>query len=516
MMTVYAPERKRPVKTLPKKRAFSVAYYLSKKIDKKSKRVCQSFFISALGISKNRLNTVAKVIDAGNGPKEKRGGDKISHKSEEKKIKIRDFVGKLKGRESHYNRHKSKRIYLSADLSIAKLCRQFNEQHPDDKTSLSMFTRVFVNDFNVGFSSPASDVCGMCTRLKRMKKIEKDPNKKQDLQMELRVHQKRANTFYELMREKFEKSLTLCFDLQQVHPLPRTPISDAFYAHQINFYVFCCVDPASKFPYFYTWSEDQAGRGSVEIGSALLSHLNSLSFDGTETLRLFCDGCGGQNKNTHIVHALYYWLRFKSPPQLENVIITYPVRGHSFLPADRVFGRVEKLLRKTSTIISKEEYERLYSQVGTVKALGRDWKIFDIKGLQNCLAKVKGISDYKQILLTKGTNGNTVKAKYYENFRFETGRETWNKLLKRGKTDKDLVLKEVNLGRDVPDKKKASIRHLMAQQFGQNWEQDEDLCWYKDILSHNAGDRHVSVIEEQDEDDEEACICLEEEVAVHV
>lgn len=95
------------------------------------------------------------------------------------------------------------------------------------------------------------------------------------------------------------------------------------------------------------------------------------------TLRLFCDGCAGQNKNSHIIHTLYFWLTNKFPKQLREIQVTFPVRGHSFLPVDRVFGRVEKRLRKSPTIIDKEDYLTLYSEFGYVKSLGRDWNFLD-------------------------------------------------------------------------------------------------------------------------------------------
>lgn len=50
-------------------------------------------------------------------PKENRGGDKISKKSEHKKHSISKFIGELRGIESHYNRSRSQRVYLSAHLS---------------------------------------------------------------------------------------------------------------------------------------------------------------------------------------------------------------------------------------------------------------------------------------------------------------------------------------------------------------------------------------------------------------
>ncbi|KAF2891329.1 hypothetical protein ILUMI_14844, partial [Ignelater luminosus] len=48
----------------------------------------------------------------------------------------------------------------------------------------------------------------------------------------------------------------------------------------IGFYAFCFVDVKSSSPHFYTWTENQCGRGSNATGSA--------------------DACGGQNKDSHI------------------------------------------------------------------------------------------------------------------------------------------------------------------------------------------------------------------------
>lgn len=119
---------------------------------------------------------------------------------------------------------------------------------------------------------------------------------KAGLMRELRVHKVRANTFYKLLEEDPDKSITFCFDLQQIHPLPKSPIQDAFYLRQIRFYSCCSAAVSSRSPVFYTWSEDQAGRGTTEIGSALIAHLVSLFLTDKNFVRLFCDSCLGRTK----------------------------------------------------------------------------------------------------------------------------------------------------------------------------------------------------------------------------
>ncbi|XP_072384620.1 uncharacterized protein [Diabrotica undecimpunctata] len=492
-MSVVPIERKRlTTEQAIKGRNFSVHYFLSKRVSKKKVQVCQAFFLKCVNIKKDRINYVAKTLSDGNIPKENRGGDHVSTKSVVKKNKIREFIGKLQGKESHYNRKKVRRIYLAADLSIKKLHGMYLTQcDPEHNVNFSMFRRIFVHDFNIGFSTPASDVCAQCTRLKFKIRTEINEVKKREFRTELSIHQKRANAFYSLLKETPENSITFCFDMQQVQPLPKTPINDAFYAQQISMYVFCCVDSQSKHPTFFTWTEDQAGRGSIEIGSALVNYLDSLEYDNITTLRLFCDGCGGQNKNSHIIHSLYFWLRFKAPVQVTEILLVFPVRGHSYLPADRVFGRVEKLLRKKATILSREEYEEIYKQIGVVKKIGTDWRLFNMKELQVGLKKVKALADTKKIVIKKFKNGKFIKIRSFQNYYFTSGLENFEKLLKPKFSDAELTITEKDLTRD--------------------WEKLQELDWYRELLNGKSSNE-----KDEEKEEEETCDCLEEEPTLQI
>jgi hypothetical protein len=80
---------------------------------------------------------------------------------------------------------------------------------------------------------------------------------------------------------------------------------------------------------------------------------------------LFADGCIAQNKNNINLHALIYFL-YTTESSIEQITMFFPVRGHSFLPADRVVGRVEIDLRKHEVISSKEKYYDIYGKFGDV------------------------------------------------------------------------------------------------------------------------------------------------------
>ncbi|KAK9686177.1 hypothetical protein QE152_g37387 [Popillia japonica] len=87
-----------------------------------------------------RLQTIAKKIQDGSGIKETRGGDTKSKKMTLIREKVEGFIKKLKGRESHYNRSKSARIYLPSELNIRKLWQMYNvDEMPETDKNKGMF-----------------------------------------------------------------------------------------------------------------------------------------------------------------------------------------------------------------------------------------------------------------------------------------------------------------------------------------------------------------------------------------
>lgn len=509
--------RPRPVQVNKRQKAgtqhgYSTKFYMMHGPDRVP--VCKKFFMSLMRFKRTRLANITKSVFSGKAIEEHRGGDRVSFKNSEKKNSIRDFIKKLKGTESHYNRNKSKRIYLNCDLSISKLHKIYNSECTENlKVKYSMFRLIFVTEFNIGFRSPASDVCSYCTLLVNQIKRATDIAQKNSWMIEKRIHKKRANAFYQHLKADVPDSKTLCFDLQQIQPLPKTQIQEAYYARQIGFYALCIVDTKTCQPDFYTWTEEQAGKGSVEVSSALLQHLEKMNLTNTKVLRLFSDGCVSQNKNNIVLRTLMHFLYKR--PKLEIVFIT-PVRGHSFLPADRVFGRVEHMLRLQPTILSKHEYYEIYKQVGTVHKLGVDWKLLDTKSLNAVYKDLPMISDMKKIQIKHNPDPTKtqvlVKASKY--FNYEDQSEVLVSLVKRGVKKNRLnnfKIKELSLSHGITQEKKDDVNKLLTNMFGEWQSLDDDyFAWYKQIIFGTPSRCH-SMIESQN-----VCDCLEAETAIHI
>lgn len=474
--------------------------------------VCKKFFLHLTKFKSDRVRQILKKLHTGRPFVECRGGDRVSKKYELKKESVRQFIGRLQCKESHYNRKKSKRLYLDCNLSIRKLWKMYNESttNPELHVKVSMFRQVFCRDFNIGFRAPSSDVCSYCTMLDNTIK-KATPAEKQELFTSKRIHKLRAKCFYDMLREPIkEDELKLCFDMQQVQPLPRTPIQQAYYSRQLGLYNVCIVDVKNQTnPSFFLWTEDQAARGSTEVASALLNYLNSQDLTGIKSIYLFSDGCTGQNKNNHVLHAAMYFLATSS---VKQITLTFPVRGHSFLPADRIFGQVEKHLRKKPTIISTSEYYEEYEKVGKVNKLGLDWKLLDVKSLSNSLKHLPKISEKKRIIITKQKlkNGNVkIQVKGHECYRFEE-QEAKYTLLKKGCKWCNIVkapLDNVPLIHPISAAKKKDVANLLTLLFDEGWENEENLSWYKKI---------VYDIPEGEDPEGDECDCLEHDCAIHI
>nr|CAD7420256.1 unnamed protein product [Timema poppensis] len=66
---------------------------------------------------------------------------------------------------------------------------------------------------------------------------------------------------------------------------------------------------------------------------------------GTKLKPRLPDGCGGQNKNSLIIGMASKWLLCHAPPQVQTLEFYFPVTGHSFIPADKLFARIEKRVK---------------------------------------------------------------------------------------------------------------------------------------------------------------------------
>ena len=172
---------------------FSFDYYLrnTKKIDIK---VCQKAFCDVFGFGPKRLQVLRQKIKASvtSVEPDKRGKHGNQPRvNEDLRQLVKDHIQSFPARSSHYSRADNHgRLYLSADLSIVRLYRNFLEKHDSEYVKLEeenlrlkmlhkpllklrkplvsqhFYHDIFVNDYNIHFGYPRTDTCSTCDSLR--------------------------------------------------------------------------------------------------------------------------------------------------------------------------------------------------------------------------------------------------------------------------------------------------------------------------------------------------------------
>lgn len=176
----------------------------------------------------------------------------------------------------------------------------------------------------------------------------------------------------------------------------------------------------------YTWTENEGKKGSNEVASVVFNALTSRDLSKYKSVRLVADGCAAQNKNINMLTMIATWFSWYPPPCIKKVELIFPVTGHSFMPVDRVFGQIERKLRKQKTIMNVSEYHDVFKEHGKMKVLGKDWNRYNWKEEAGEYIKATSqlhfrISQIKRIILTKGARSKRILVRAELGYNIDTG-----------------------------------------------------------------------------------------------
>lgn len=487
-------QRRRPKTNEKTPKAFHTKFFVRRNDETDMIPVCQNAFLQILQIKRSRVEFVTKNFQkCGFIPEETRGGDHVSAKFNDKKQSIVEFISSLACSDVHYCRYKSGRKYLPADLNIAKLHKMYNEKVEDNslKVKECYFRYIFNRNFNIGFGSPRLDMCSTCIELKERMKLEKDPQKKHELLVQRLIHKKRAKAFYDHLKEQAPEVMNISFDCQKNLPLPKVPDQEAYYRRQLYLYNLTVVKGSSKDKLTkenctsYLWTEDLHKKGSSEIASCIFHFLNNTDFTGKTKLRLFADGCGGQNKNQIILAMCSKWL-LDAPSTLQHIEIIFPIRGHSFMPPDRIFGNCEKKFKSLQQIENPGQYVEIISSFSTVVNVGTDCDVHDWRSEAYRVFKpvnkwhFKFAPTKKFCIKRSGKNQKQVVIKGEHFYYHEVS--VYRFLTKSNATVADINPNLISPGVLVKKVKLSDVKKLLEVHYGPNWMENTSLEYYKNLL----------------------------------
>lgn len=275
---------------------------------------------------------------------------------------VEGHIRSFKGRVSHYSLKKSRKLYLPETLNIKKMYLLFCEKYPEQKISYESYRVIFTTKFNIGFGYPRSDTCSYCDEVKakkssletQLKNVCVDnQEKKSDIEKELRtietehkLHKLKAETFYIRKRnakKNARKQVTfeaITMDYSKNLPTPNITTNDVYYKRQLTFVSFNIHILSSGQSIFYTYPQIVAKKGADDVVS-LLNHFcfNFLDKE-VRHLEIFCDSCAGQNKNYTLLRFLHFLVHKQK--RFDCVMVTFPIRGHSYLECDKDFGLINQ------------------------------------------------------------------------------------------------------------------------------------------------------------------------------
>lgn len=300
--------------------------------------------------------------------------------------------------------------------------------------------------------------------------------------------------------------------------MPQIPGQQLYYSRQLYQYHFCMVQNQEdkSVPkhgvHCYTCSEDESAKGSNEVASALHSSLRSLSYKRVQEVHLAADSCAGQNKNSTTLGMLLWWLKNEVPAQVLKTTLVFSVTGHSFLPPDRVFSRIEKDTRKHEEILNPDAYKNIFAEHGTVLKLGKHWNVYDwnayaMQVLKPTLSLPFKISMVKVFYMQLNANRRSPEVRAEPHYRFSVS--NFVRVLQKGK---DLSGAPERCGLQLANLNPLKVKDVMGllvKHFAEWWQQHEELKYFSNVFSRFQD-------QERGVDKQEECACCQEDTPVHI
>lgn len=358
--------RRRPRNEEPNTARNSFSYSIT--ISDKTIKVCKAALCALHGISRARL--AKKVLNFDVDITDGRGkhGNHI-RLDDEIRNKVREHIRSFPARESHYSRSKNQsRKYLDSNLSISEMHRLLVKEYPNLERSAKywLYEDLFNHEFNISFGHPRSDVCDTCEKLTAdiaAVNRNKEKARAQQLKTEHEIHIRKGDAFTAQLQEVTELAQNdetihvIAMDFQKNIPLPLTGIGQEYYKRQLwlhNLGIHDCVKNKAT---MFLYAEHYAGKGPNEVLSCLRYYIDNIP-SSVKQLHIFADNCYSQNKNKYMLA----YIESLANSRFQMVEMHYPIPGHSRMPCDRDFGRIEKRKKKEDRIIVPSEWIKLIKE----------------------------------------------------------------------------------------------------------------------------------------------------------
>ena len=355
-------DTKRKTANCDSRRKSTLNYSLEK--SNKKIRVCKATFLSTLGIKQKLVHyTLFKLTDAGTLKPDQRGLNTVKRLDPAMIDSVKEHIQMFPTKLPHYIRKESTRRYLSEDLNASKMYQLYTEWCEENRkcTAKEHVYRQKLKEMKISFHRPRKDLCEKCKKYNDANDDQKELLKDDYMRHTEEKNQGRLHKSIAVQESQKEDSevLVLDFDLQAVLYTPKTGGKPLFYKRKLSSYNLTIYDCTNKQGYCNFWPEFEGERGSVNIATCLYKHILKFHLENApkKHIVLFCDSCGGQNKNSQVATMLCYLTQNHN---IQYVDMRFFEPGHSDLNSDNMHSVIANI-SKHSTILEPYQWISILS-----------------------------------------------------------------------------------------------------------------------------------------------------------
>lgn len=215
--------------------------------------------------------------------------------------------------ESHYVRASKSKEYIDGGKTIKDFIDDFKKiktQNKKETGNYINYYNVFTKEFNISFFQPKKIcvifVCLTITRLLTRKEgLRKNTTNQHHEEKILSREEKKVDR-----KNITANNKVAIYDLQAVLQCPRGDSSAFYYKSKLNSYNLTVTELSKKDKkgaydsvHSYFWTESDAKRGAIEIGTCVWKYLEEIAKDAEHPINIifYSDNCAGQNKNKFIM-----------------------------------------------------------------------------------------------------------------------------------------------------------------------------------------------------------------------
>ncbi|KAK3922474.1 Replicase polyprotein 1a [Frankliniella fusca] len=369
-----------------KPRQYSYKYHLP--INGDRIEVCKNCFTKTLAVSAKFIEVamlkksanVAGIVDT-----DSRGRASHSTVTEGQRQEVRSHLDSFPKYKSHYAREKTDKNFLDSHLTKKILYEEYKQKCSTTPVSRWVFEKEFEN-MGLKIKPYKMDTCNTCDKLACEIMYAKDEEQRA---VKLQEQQNHHTCWEEALDNKHkdiqeaksnDKVEVVVFDMQQCLPTPHLQTSVVFYKRQLWVYNLTLHICSSDKSVHNMWHEGEGERGPNQVGSALYHYLMTLPEE-VESVTLWSDTCGGQNKNSIITATLQTVLLHKK--SLKTIDQKFLVPGHTHLECDRDHSIIESKKKQAAHIFVPRDWFNLVQTANkrfSVNRLTQD-KMLDFKSL---------------------------------------------------------------------------------------------------------------------------------------